>query len=247
MSADQARVEFESRVDATLQTTCELARALIGAHQAAMSLIVAGDWLHARKYLLLSDKYAAFHDFTMPARGVGVHALVVAEGAALRLTQTELEDHPAWLGYAEAAESHQPLRGLLAVPIVGEDGLNYSLLQLSDQADGGEFDEDDEHHLAPGRVLTCVARVFGRRVGSWRRSRSDHHGRTTRSHRLAAPRRGGRTARTRLGRRDRLCVDDVAATLDRLVSMGAKPLEPLTERGPGFVTASDLDILASRE
>jgi hypothetical protein len=109
VSADQARVEFESRVDATLQTTCELARALIGAHQAAMSLIVADDWLHARKYFSPSGRYAAFHDFTMPARGVGVHALVVTEGAALRLTQTELENHPAWLGYAEAAESHQPL------------------------------------------------------------------------------------------------------------------------------------------
>jgi hypothetical protein len=48
MSAHQARVEFQSHVDATRQTTCELARALIGAHQAAMSLIVAGDWLHAR-------------------------------------------------------------------------------------------------------------------------------------------------------------------------------------------------------
>jgi hypothetical protein len=86
VSADQARVEFESRVDATLQTTYELARALIGAHQAAMSLIVADDWLHARKYFSPSGRYAAFHDFTMPARGVGVHALVVTEGAALRLT-----------------------------------------------------------------------------------------------------------------------------------------------------------------
>jgi predicted enzyme related to lactoylglutathione lyase len=36
-------------------------------------------------------------------------------------------------------------------------------------------------------------------------------------------------------------VDDVAATLDRLVSLGAKPLEALTERGPGFVTASVVD------
>jgi hypothetical protein len=33
LDADRAQLEFESRVDATLQTTCELARALIGAHQ----------------------------------------------------------------------------------------------------------------------------------------------------------------------------------------------------------------------
>jgi predicted enzyme related to lactoylglutathione lyase len=36
-------------------------------------------------------------------------------------------------------------------------------------------------------------------------------------------------------------VDDVAATLDRLVSLGAKQLQAITERGPGFVTASVVD------
>ena len=37
-------------------------------------------------------------------------------------------------------------------------------------------------------------------------------------------------------------VDDVAATLDRLVSLGAKQLEPVTEQGgPGYVTASVVD------
>ena len=36
-------------------------------------------------------------------------------------------------------------------------------------------------------------------------------------------------------------VDDVAATLDRLVSLGATQLESVTERGPGFVTASVVD------
>jgi predicted enzyme related to lactoylglutathione lyase len=36
-------------------------------------------------------------------------------------------------------------------------------------------------------------------------------------------------------------VDDVRATLDRLLSMGAKPYMPLTEYGPGFVAASVVD------
>jgi GAF domain-containing protein len=157
VSADHVKLEFDSRVDATLQTTCELARALIGAHQAAMSLIVNGDWLHARKYFSLSDKYAAFRDFSMPARGVGLHALVVAENTALRLTQAELERHPAWRGYGEAADTHQPLRGLLAVPLVGEDGLNYGLLQVSDKVDGQDFEEDDERHLQRLAVLAALA------------------------------------------------------------------------------------------
>ncbi|WP_017585997.1 VOC family protein [Nocardiopsis ganjiahuensis] len=36
-------------------------------------------------------------------------------------------------------------------------------------------------------------------------------------------------------------VDDVEAALDRLLSLGAAPHTPLTERGPGFVTASVVD------
>ena len=154
---DLAAIEFESRVDTTLQTCCELARALIGAHQAAMSLIVEGDWAHARKYFSLSDKYAAFRDFKTPGRGVGLHAVVVEKNMALRLTQDEVESHPEWRGFAETAATHQPLRGLLAVPIVGEDGLNYGLLQVSDKVDGSEFDEDDERRLRQLAFLGAVA------------------------------------------------------------------------------------------
>lgn len=36
-------------------------------------------------------------------------------------------------------------------------------------------------------------------------------------------------------------VDDVAVALDRLLSLGATQLQGITERGPGFVTASVVD------
>ncbi|WP_106399161.1 VOC family protein [Actinocorallia populi] len=36
-------------------------------------------------------------------------------------------------------------------------------------------------------------------------------------------------------------VDDVQATLDRLLSLGAEPYMPVTERGEGFVTAAVVD------
>ncbi|MGW4891420.1 VOC family protein [Kitasatospora sp. NPDC004240] len=36
-------------------------------------------------------------------------------------------------------------------------------------------------------------------------------------------------------------VDDVRASLDRLLAMGATPYTPLTEYGPGFVAASVID------
>ena len=146
-----ATEELDLRVDHLLQTTCEVARALANAHQAAMAMIVGGDWSQARKYFSLSEKYERWKDFTTPARGVGLHALVVAENEALCLDEDELEKHPGWLGFAELADEHPPLRGLLAVPIVGEDGLNYGLLQVSDKADGSYFDAEDE------RRLQCLA------------------------------------------------------------------------------------------
>ena len=36
-------------------------------------------------------------------------------------------------------------------------------------------------------------------------------------------------------------VDDIQKTMDRLLSMGAKEFEPITERGEGFTTASVID------
>jgi predicted enzyme related to lactoylglutathione lyase len=36
-------------------------------------------------------------------------------------------------------------------------------------------------------------------------------------------------------------VDGLAATLDRLIELGAKEHDPITERGEGFVTASVVD------
>jgi predicted enzyme related to lactoylglutathione lyase len=36
-------------------------------------------------------------------------------------------------------------------------------------------------------------------------------------------------------------VDDIAAMLEKVLAMGAKEYEPLTQRGPGFITASVVD------
>ena len=36
-------------------------------------------------------------------------------------------------------------------------------------------------------------------------------------------------------------VDDVAATLEKLITMGATEFEPLTQRGAGFITATVVD------
>jgi GAF domain-containing protein len=62
------------------------------------------------------------------------------------MTQAELEAHSEWKGFGTEADKHPPMRGWLAAPIVGQDGTNWGLLQLSDKCEG-EFTEEDEKYF----------------------------------------------------------------------------------------------------
>lgn len=134
---------FASSANATLESAVELARELIGAHQAAAAIIVEGDWATARKYFSLSEKYAAWKDYAAAARGFGSHDWILRQGAPVRLTQAELESHPAWRGFGYEAKRHPPMRGWLAAPILDRAGKCWGLFQLSDKYEG-EFDHGDE-------------------------------------------------------------------------------------------------------
>jgi len=147
---------FAAAVDRVLQLTAELARNLVGAHQGAATLIISDDWKHARKWFSLSSKYAKWDTYRAPAVGFGLHALVVTENIPLRLTQAELEAHPAWRGFGDEARNHPPMRGWLAVPLIGQDQHNYGLLQLSDKYNDAEFTEEDEIHLMQLAQLTSA-------------------------------------------------------------------------------------------
>ncbi|WP_051935660.1 GAF domain-containing protein [Deinococcus sp. YIM 77859] len=133
-------------LQATLEVITKQARDLIGAHQAVVSLTVGEDWAQAITSVSLSDRYAAWREYDALPDGSGIYALVCRMNAPMRLTQAELEAHPAWRGFGQQAGKHPPLRGWLAVPLVGGDGTNIGLIQLSDK-EGGEFTAEDESVL----------------------------------------------------------------------------------------------------
>jgi GAF domain-containing protein len=142
-------------IDGVLHLTADLARRLIGAHQAAAALIIEDDWTSMRKYFSLSPRYAAWFNYRTPAVGFGIHADVVKQNKPIRLTQTELEHHPDWHGFGTQASQHPPMRGWLAVPLLGQDGHNYGMLQLSDKYDDQDFTEEDETQLTRLAQLTA--------------------------------------------------------------------------------------------
>lgn len=154
VGADAAALRTAERVDELLRRTCDLARALTRAEQAALNLSVDDDPESTRKYFSLGAGYAPWRDYRTEPRGLGLHAITVPAGTAIRLTQAEVEAHPEWRGFGDEAPHHPPFRGWLAAPVCGDGGRRYGLLQLSDKANGADFDERDEE-----LVLELVAVV----------------------------------------------------------------------------------------
>jgi GAF domain-containing protein len=147
---------FMLAVDPVLVQAAELARVVTRAHQGAAAQLIGEGWAHARKYFSLSEKYAAWADYHTPAQGFGIHAYAHMVDRPLRLTDEELRAHPEWRNFGTEADSHPPMRGWLAVPLIGSDGLNYGFIQASDRLDG-EFTEQDEANLVRLAALTATA------------------------------------------------------------------------------------------
>ncbi|MFY2763444.1 PAS domain S-box protein [Arenimonas sp. MALMAid1274] len=131
-------------------------RETLGSHLAVVSLNVDGSHAQQIHAVSLSEKYAAWKDYTTPSDGSGIYALVCETNQAMRLDQAELEAHPRWRGYGPHAAGHPPLRGWLAVPLIASDGRNLGLLQLSDK-DSGDFTEDDEQVAVQFAQMASIA------------------------------------------------------------------------------------------
>ena len=138
-----------------LDRVTEQARLLIGAHQAVTSLTAEEGWTPAITAVSLSEKYAARRHMVAPAHGGAIHALLRQENQPYRLTQAELEAHPAWRS-GSATDRRLPVRGWLAAPLVGRDGRDIGLVQLFDKEED-EFTDEDEAVLTQLAQLASVA------------------------------------------------------------------------------------------
>lgn len=117
-------------------------RLVIGTHQSVASLTQGENWAQSINGVSLSEKYAQWASYDVPPDGSGIYAEVCRTNSPMLLTQAELEAHPHFKRFGEHVAEHPPIRGWLAVPLTGRDGLNLGLLQLSDKFEG-EFDEGD--------------------------------------------------------------------------------------------------------
>jgi signal transduction histidine kinase/CheY-like chemotaxis protein len=144
-------------VDSVLRVITEEARRIIDTHQSVSSMTVNEQWAQAINAISLSDKYAQWRTYDAKPDGSGIYAVVCATNKPMRLTQAELEAHPAWRRFGKEVANHPPLRGWLAAPFVGRDGRNLGLIQVSDKVDGSDFTADDEAILMQLAYIASVA------------------------------------------------------------------------------------------
>jgi signal transduction histidine kinase/ActR/RegA family two-component response regulator len=143
-------------VPAVLNILTEGAREVIGAHQCVTNHRLGPDWSRSVNVVSLSDKYAPWHDYDADIDGSGIYSLVARSNEPLRLTHDELLRHPAFRHFGKHADDHPPLRGLLVAPLIGRDGRNLGVVQLSDKLEG-DFTADDESILMQLAQMASVA------------------------------------------------------------------------------------------
>ncbi|BAZ31666.1 multi-sensor hybrid histidine kinase [Cylindrospermum sp. NIES-4074] len=143
-------------IEEVLRLITQQARVIVGAHQSLTSITVEHNWAKAIHSVSLSDKYAAWQGYAEQPDGSGIYALVCQMNRPVRMTQAELEAHPRWQGFGKEARNHPPMRGWLVAPMLGRDGRNMGLIQLSDKYEG-EFTEEDEAMIVQLAQLASVA------------------------------------------------------------------------------------------
>ncbi|MBU7582471.1 MAG: response regulator [Nostoc sp. TH1S01] len=143
-------------VEQVLQVITKQAASIIGAHQSVTSMTVGENWEQAINAIYLSDKYAQWQNYDAKPDGSGIYACVCHLNRPMRMTQAQLERHPQWRGFGKEAKNHPPLRGWLAAPLMGRDGHNMGLIQLSDKYEG-EFTAADEAILVQLAQMASVA------------------------------------------------------------------------------------------
>ncbi|HYW20913.1 MAG TPA: ATP-binding protein [Nodularia sp. (in: cyanobacteria)] len=143
-------------IEEVIRIMTEQAREIIGAHQAFTTMTIDEDSTNLMSWASLSDKYAAWRDQHQQRQCLGIYNNLHLINRSVRMTQAELEAHPQWQQFTQQIDKHPPMRGCLAAPLIGRNGQNIGLIQLSDQYED-EFTKEDEAIIVQLAQMASVA------------------------------------------------------------------------------------------
>jgi len=147
-----AEVLSETTEDGLARRIAEAARKLTGAKMAICGQVSADGGIKVGGISMAPGIISRMNCTEPKIPSSGVYREVISKGIAIRLTNSELQSHPARCGLPE---NHPKLRGLLAVPLVGEDGRPSGMIAVSDKEEG-DFTAEDEALLSQLALLTSL-------------------------------------------------------------------------------------------
>jgi signal transduction histidine kinase/response regulator RpfG family c-di-GMP phosphodiesterase len=146
LAAASLAIHSASSVESLLQIVTDTARDLIGSHQGISLLVLQpGDSQRAPKTVSVtsfSDRYAPWRTRRLQLDRIA-QAIVAQGGNAVRMTSTELLEHPDW-EMVRTATIPSVAGGMLAAPLLSRlNGDSMGVIYVADR-DGAEFTHDDE-------------------------------------------------------------------------------------------------------
>lgn len=149
-----SHVHLATDVRSVVAVITQQALQLLDANQAVTIVLPDAEspGTHAAAF---TDKYVDWRQHNFPADGSGFFSSRYQLKLPLRLSRAELAAHPHWAEFA-ADQSGPPLSGLMVAPLLGRDGRDLGLLQVSDRVKG-EFSEDDANILGQLAQMAAVA------------------------------------------------------------------------------------------
>jgi signal transduction histidine kinase len=142
-------IESDLELDTVLHRIVEAATTLVDARYGALGVIGDDDRLTRFVTVGVTEEEIAAIGYW--PTGHGILGLLIKEPSPMRLP--DLSAHPASSGLPT---DHPPMRRFLGVPIRVRDEV-FGNLYLTEKADGGEFDEDDESVVAALATAAGVA------------------------------------------------------------------------------------------
>ena len=140
-AADAAQaISWHQSLDGMMQEVVEQVRGVIGVHQAFVSLALVSEPATSSVALSVSESHEALWNLHDLPELRSLFVPVLTNNRSMRLNQAEVREL--------AGKQHNvrvpPMRGCLVVPLLGRNGENIGLLQLSDKYEGA-FTQQDEY------------------------------------------------------------------------------------------------------
>lgn len=149
-------INSANSLDETLKVIAEQARSLVGAHQAIISVLLDEEKGQTIEVVALSEKHRNWQRPQSSPDPCGIYTLIRRITQPLCLMQAELTNHPLWAVLNRWLGNHPPLRDLLVVPLIGQQGKSNGLIYVSDKYTG-EFTKDDETILIQLAQMAAIA------------------------------------------------------------------------------------------